>query len=87
VTFAEFVETVDAELRARVAAQYGLYTGPHTAFWQRGAVTARVREGMAEDVELEIAAASAPPRLVAACDDAGVRRVAEAIAANFSAEA
>ncbi len=87
MTFAEFVETVDAELRARVAAEYGLYTGPHAAFWQRGPVTARVREGTANDVELEIAADPAPPRIVAACDAAGVRRIAEAIAANFSAAA
>ncbi len=83
MTFAEFIESVDAELRARIAAEYGLYTGPHAAFWQRGPFTARVREGTANDVELQIVnAADETHRIIASCDAAGAERVAAAIAAN-----
>jgi hypothetical protein len=54
--FDEFVVEVDARLRARVPASYGLYQGPHSAFWQWGSVAARIREGMHEDAGLVLVA-------------------------------
>jgi len=55
MTFERFVHNVDAVVRTKTPAEYGLYADPHVAFRQQGAITARVREGSASDIELDVA--------------------------------
>lgn len=82
VTFECFIENVDAVLRARARSDYGLYVGPHVAFWQRGPISARVREGTSRDVELDVPSRGVAP-LRTSCDALGAQRVAEAIVASW----
>jgi hypothetical protein len=54
VTFDQFVLAIDEQLKTAVRLPYGLYQGPHVAFWHAGAFTARVRAGTQDDAELTL---------------------------------
>jgi len=82
MTFERFVENVDAVVRARARSDYGLYAGPHVAFWQRGSVSVRLREGTARDVELDVPSGGSAP-LRTSCDALGAQHIAEAIVARW----
>jgi hypothetical protein len=82
MTFERFVNNVDAVVRTNTPAEYGLYAGPHVAFWQQGAITARVREGTAGDVELDVAR-DEPTIVRTTCDARGAQHVAETILATW----
>jgi hypothetical protein len=87
MTFADFVIAVDERLRDRISAAYGLYQGPHVAFWQFGAATARVREGSNADAGLMLVGDDdVSPERHGACDTETVAHFADAIADRFAAE-
>jgi hypothetical protein len=75
--FDQFVEDVDTRLQASVTCSYGLYRGPHVAYWHFGDRTARLRSGENGDVLLDGDAALS---VHADCDAAAV----ELIAANLA---
>jgi hypothetical protein len=81
VTFDQFVIAIDEELKAAVDLPYGLYQGPHVAFWHAGAFTARVRAGVNDDAELTLVSEDdvVGEPLRAPCETGGVARFASAI--------
>jgi len=79
VTFDAFADAVDDRVRTLVAGDYGIYRGPHVAFWHAGDTSARLRAGIRNDVELEVPALSAR-HVFAACTDETADRVAELVA-------
>lgn len=85
MTFEEFVLALDARLQAAAPAGFGLFQGPHVAYWQRGAETARVREGSAGDVELTLPGDDADDVDYGRCDQLTAERFARAIATRFAA--
>jgi hypothetical protein len=86
VTFEEFVLTIDEQLKASVALPYGLYQGPHVAFWHAGAFTARVRAGIADDADLTLVSEDeiVGEPLHVRCEAEGATRVARAIGAMLA---
>lgn len=54
MTFDAFVLAIDEQLKIAASVPYGLYQGPHVAFWHAGAFTARVRAGTNDDAELTL---------------------------------
>lgn len=85
MTFDDFVLALDARLKADAPAGFGLFQGPHVAYWQCGAETARVREGQRGDVELTLAGDEADELDYGRCDDVTAGRFARAIAGRFAA--
>jgi hypothetical protein len=67
--FDQFVDDVDRRLQTSVTANYGIYRGPHVAYWHCGDRTARLRSGERDDVLLDGDVTAA---VHAACDEASV---------------
>jgi len=84
MSFDAFVDAVDEHVRSRTSAEYGIYRGPHVAFWQQGDISARVRAGMNDDVEVVIAGPQAHS-VVEPCTAEASLRIAETIAAAWNA--
>jgi len=76
--FERFVDDVERRLQSAVTVNYGIYRGPHVAYWHFGDRTARLRNGERDDVLLDGDVAAS---VHAACDDASV----DAIVANLVA--
>jgi hypothetical protein len=53
LTFDDFVDALDREFRRTASADYGVYRGPHVAYWHLGARTARLRAGKHDDAMLD----------------------------------
>ena len=53
MSFEELVEAIDERLRAAVPTRYGLYRGPHVAYWHFGDRSVRLRAGTNGDVLLD----------------------------------
>jgi hypothetical protein len=51
--FEQFVEDVDRRIQSAVTVNYGIYRGPHVAYWHFGDRTARLRDGEGDDVLLD----------------------------------
>jgi hypothetical protein len=81
VTFDQFVLAIDEQLKSAVRLPYGLYQGPHVAFWHAGAFTARVRAGTRDDAELMLVSEDevVGEPLHVRCEAEGVVRFASAI--------
>jgi hypothetical protein len=76
--FDQFVDDVDRRLQSAVAVNYGIYRGPHVAYWHFGDRTARLRNGERDDVLLD---GDVEASVHATCDEASV----ETIVANLVA--
>jgi hypothetical protein len=53
MTFEAFVDASDQEFRRTAGADYGMYRGPHVAYWHLGDRTARLRAGKHDDAMLD----------------------------------
>jgi hypothetical protein len=67
--FDRFVDEVDTRVQSTVTCNYGIYRGPHVAYWHYGDRTARLRNGENDDVLLD---GGPGPAVHAKCDDASI---------------
>jgi hypothetical protein len=67
--FDQFVDDVDRRLQTSVTANYGIYRGPHVAYWHFGDRTARLRSGEGNDVLLDGDVAAS---VHATCEEASI---------------
>jgi hypothetical protein len=84
MNFESFVDAVDESLHNLAGKHYGIFRGPHIAFWQWEDITARLREGAGDDVELMVIDADESARLVLERGGEAAQRVAESIATAWS---
>ena len=84
MSFDAFVDAVDEHVRARTSADYGVYRGPHVAFWHQRDISVRVRAGVHDDVEVVITGPQARS-IVEPCTVEASVRVAETIAVAWCA--
>jgi hypothetical protein len=82
MTFDAFVDAVDERVRALAGAEYGVYRGPAVAFWHQHDVSLRLRDGIGDDVQLEITGERARS-VVEPRSEAATLRVAETIATEL----
>lgn len=76
--FEQLVDDVERRLRSAVTVNYGIYRGPHVAYWHFGDRTARLRSGERDDVLLD---GDVGPALHAACDAASVEPIVAGLVA------
>jgi len=76
--FEQFVEDVDRRLQSAVTVNYGIYRGPHVAYWHFGDRTARLRNGERDDVLLD---GDVTASVHAACDEASVDAIVAGLVA------
>jgi hypothetical protein len=78
VGFEQFVEDVDRRIQSAVTVNYGIYRGPHVAYWHFGDRTARLRNGERDDVLLD---GDVTEPVHAACDAASVDAIVAGLVA------
>jgi hypothetical protein len=81
--FEQFVEDVDRRLQSAVTVNYGIYRGPHVAYWHFGDRTARLRSGERDDVLLD---GDVSASVHAACDDASVEAIVAGLVAFLTGD-
>jgi hypothetical protein len=81
--FDQFVDDVDRRLQSAVTVNYGIYRGPHVAYWHFGDRTARLRSGEHDDVLLD---GDVSASVHAACDDASVDAIVAGLVAFLAGD-
>jgi hypothetical protein len=84
MTFEALVDAVDARVRNGSLINYGIFRGPHVAFWQWGPIAARLREGKGEDIEFVLIDGNEDARIILERSTLTAERIADTILTAWS---